>query len=106
MVNLFLPKYAPFPPISRRLKAIDVIDVLFILRGVPGHIRSDDVLIGNRERILGKQVSLHRAVPVASCGSFLSQPLCSVSRVRASAHSGDEPDSKPAAINRCARMWR
>src|SRR6187551_1138613 len=31
--------------INRRLKAIDVIDVLsdlFILRGVPGHIRSDN----------------------------------------------------------------
>ena len=33
--------------VSRRLKSIDVIDVLsdlFILRGVPGHIRSDYVL--------------------------------------------------------------
>ena len=31
--------------VSRRLKAVDVIDVLsdlFILRGIPGHIRSDD----------------------------------------------------------------
>jgi transposase InsO family protein len=31
--------------INRKLKAIDVIDVLsdlFILRGVPGHIRSDN----------------------------------------------------------------
>ena len=31
--------------VARRLKAIDVIDVLsdlFILRGVPGHIRSDN----------------------------------------------------------------
>jgi hypothetical protein len=33
--------------VARRLKAVDVIDVLsdqFILRGVPGHIRSDNVL--------------------------------------------------------------
>ena len=33
--------------IDRKLKAVDVIDVLsdlFILRGVPGHIRSDNVL--------------------------------------------------------------
>jgi hypothetical protein len=33
--------------VSRRLKAVDVIDVLpdlFILRGIPGHIRSDNVL--------------------------------------------------------------
>jgi transposase InsO family protein len=33
--------------VSRKLKAVDVIDVLsdlFILRGVPGHIRSDNVL--------------------------------------------------------------
>ena len=31
--------------VARRLKAVDVIDVLsdlFILRGVPGHIRSDN----------------------------------------------------------------
>ena len=37
--------------VSRRLKSIDVIDVLsdlFIRRGVPGHIRSDNVL--RRER--------------------------------------------------------
>ena len=40
--------------IDRRLKAIDVIDVLsdlFILRGVPEHIRSDNVLC--REAALG-----------------------------------------------------
>jgi hypothetical protein len=33
--------------VSRRLKSIDVIDVLsdlFILRGIPEHIRSDSVL--------------------------------------------------------------
>ena len=33
--------------IGRKLKAVDVIDTLsdlFILRGVPGHIRSDNVL--------------------------------------------------------------
>jgi putative transposase len=37
--------------VSRRLNATDVVDVLsdlFILRGVPGHIRSDNVL--HRER--------------------------------------------------------
>jgi hypothetical protein len=37
--------------ISRLLRSIDVIDViadLFVLRGVPGHIRSDNVL--RRER--------------------------------------------------------
>ena len=35
----------PGDPVARKLKAIDVIDVLsdlFILRGVPGHIRSDN----------------------------------------------------------------
>ena len=34
--------------VARKLKAIDVIDVLsdlFILRGVPGHIRSDNTSI-------------------------------------------------------------
>jgi putative transposase len=35
--------------VNRKLKAVDVIDVLsdlFILRGVPGLIRSDNVLCG------------------------------------------------------------
>ena len=35
----------PGDPVARKLKAIDVIDVLsdlFILRGIPGHIRSDN----------------------------------------------------------------
>lgn len=34
-------------PVERKLKAVDVIDVLsdlFILRGIPTHIRSDNVL--------------------------------------------------------------
>ena len=33
--------------VDRRLKSTDVIDILsdlFILRGVPGHVRSDNVL--------------------------------------------------------------
>ena len=30
--------------VDRKLKAIDVLSDLFILRGVPGHIRSDNVL--------------------------------------------------------------
>ena len=49
-------------PIDRKLKAIDVIDVLsglFILRGVPGHIRSDNVLRREWWASGEPEVSLH-----------------------------------------------
>jgi putative transposase len=49
--------------VSRKLKAVDVIDVLldlFILRGVPGHIRSDNVLCGEATAALGQQISARR----------------------------------------------
>ncbi|GJE53524.1 hypothetical protein GOFOIKOB_6606 [Methylobacterium tardum] len=47
--------------VARKLKAIDVIDVLsdlFILRGVPGHMRSDNVLRSEEGRLAGQQVSV------------------------------------------------
>jgi len=47
--------------VARRLKAIDVIDVLsdlFIVRGVPGHIRSDNVLHRELCRLEGQQGSV------------------------------------------------
>ena len=53
--------------VSRRLKSIDVIDVLsdlFILRGVPGHIRSDNVLSGDARALFGQQVSFAGVPPV------------------------------------------
>jgi hypothetical protein len=43
--KLFIEPGASPIRVARRLKAINVIDVLsdlFILRGVPGHIRSDN----------------------------------------------------------------
>jgi transposase InsO family protein len=46
--------------VARKLKAIDVIDVLsdlFILRGVPGHIRSDNVLRQEAGCLEGQQIS-------------------------------------------------
>ena len=55
---------------ARKLKAIDVIDVLsdlFILRGIPGHIRSDNgpefVAKAVQEWItaVGAKTALHRA---------------------------------------------
>jgi len=49
--------------IDRRLKSIDVIDVLsdlFILRGVPGHIRSDNVLCREALAAFGQQISMRR----------------------------------------------
>jgi transposase InsO family protein len=51
--------------VSRKLKAVDVIDVLsdlFILRGVPGHIQSDNVLCGEAAAALGQQISARRFV--------------------------------------------
>jgi hypothetical protein len=56
--------------VSRRLKSIDVIDVLsdlFILRGVPGHVRSDNVLSGDARALCGQQVSSAGAMPVGQC---------------------------------------
>ncbi len=49
--------------VNRKLKAVDVINVLsdlFILRGVPGHIRSDNVLCEEAAGALGQQISARR----------------------------------------------
>jgi putative transposase len=49
--------------VNRKLKAVDVIDVLsdlFILRGIPGHIRSDNVLCGEAAAAVGQQISARR----------------------------------------------
>jgi hypothetical protein len=46
--------------VARKLKAIDVIDVLsdlFILRGMPSHIRSDNVLRRESSRRDWQQIS-------------------------------------------------
>ena len=46
--------------VARKLKGADVIDVLsdlFVLRGVPGHIRSDNVLRSEERWRTGQQVS-------------------------------------------------
>ena len=54
--------------VDRKLKAIDVIDVLsdlFILRGVPGHIRSDNALRGEGERRTSQQVPVHESALAA-----------------------------------------
>ena len=53
--------------VARRLKSIDVIDVLsdlFILRGVPEHIRSDNVLSGDARALFRQQVSFAGVPPV------------------------------------------
>jgi hypothetical protein len=47
--------------VGRKLKATDVIDLLsdlFILRGVPGHIRSDNVLYRKAVGHGGPQISI------------------------------------------------
>ena len=48
--------------VDRRLNSTNVIDVLsdlFILRGVPGHIRSDNVLRQEHWHLSGQQISIH-----------------------------------------------
>jgi hypothetical protein len=48
--------------VDRRLRSTAVIDVLsdlFILRGVPGHIRSDNVLRREAGYIGRQQISVH-----------------------------------------------
>jgi hypothetical protein len=53
--------------INRKLKSIDVIDVLsnpFILRGIPGHVRSDngpEFIAKALQDWIGSQDRLHRA---------------------------------------------
>jgi hypothetical protein len=49
--------------VARKLKAADVIDVLsnlFIMRGVPQHVRSDNVLCWEAAAGSGQQVSVRR----------------------------------------------
>ena len=73
--------------IDRRLKAIDVIDVLsdlFILRGVPGHIRSDNVLCREAALGFGQQVSSRRQI--ADVGSKLIQMVSTANGI-APSHS-------------------
>ncbi|BCB18597.1 hypothetical protein OCUBac02_14910 [Bosea sp. ANAM02] len=73
--------------IDRRLKATDVIDVLsdlFILRGVPEHIRSDNVLCREGALGFGQQVSSRRQI--ADVGSKLIQMVSTVNGI-APSHS-------------------
>ena len=65
--------------VARKLKAIDVIDVLsdlFILRGVPGHIRSDNVLRSEEGRLARQQVSVreHASAVCLSSTSIQAAP--------------------------------
>jgi len=73
--------------IDRRLKAIDVIDLLsdlFILRGVPEHVRSDNVLCRDAVLGFGQQVSSRRQI--ADVGSKLIQMVSTVNGI-APSHS-------------------
>ena len=49
----------------RMLSVIDVLSDLFILRGVPGHIRSDNVLRSEARRRAGQQISVHECALAA-----------------------------------------
>ena len=58
--------------VSRKLKALDVIDVLtdlFGLRGVPGHIRSDNVLRSEEGRLARQHVSVREHAPAVCLSS-------------------------------------
>jgi len=64
--------------IGRKLKAIDVIDTLsdlFILRGVPGHIRSDNVLSAEGNGACGQSVpaTFHNLAKIAASGRLRRQ---------------------------------
>lgn len=58
--------------VARKLKAVDVIDVLsdlFIVRGVPGHIRSGNVLRSEEGRLARQQVSVREHAPAVCLSS-------------------------------------
>lgn len=58
--------------VARKLKAAEVIDVLsdlFILRGVPGHIRSDNVLCSGEGQLARQQVSVREHAPAVCLSS-------------------------------------
>lgn len=69
--------------VSRKPNSIDVIDVLtdlFILRGTPEFIRSDDVLYSERLSKLGIRSFSHRVFPMRckfASGGFCGQPALS-----------------------------
>ena len=74
-------------PARQLLKSIDVIDVLsdlFILRGVPGHVRSDNVLCREAALGFGQQVSSRRQI--ADVSSKLIQMVSTVNGI-APSHS-------------------
>ncbi|CAH1664595.1 hypothetical protein CHELA20_40444 [Hyphomicrobiales bacterium] len=73
--------------IDRKLNSTDVIDVLsdlFILHGVPGHVRSDNVLCREAALGLGQQVSSRRRC--ADVGNKLIQMVSTVNGI-APSHS-------------------
>ena len=73
--------------VGRRLRSIDVIDVLsdlFILRGVPSFIRSDNVLCREAALGFGQQVSSRRRI--ADVGGRLIQMVSTVNGI-APSHS-------------------
>ena len=58
--------------VGRKLKGADVIDVLsdlFILRGVPAHVRSDNVLRSDEGRLARQQVSVREHAPAVCLSS-------------------------------------
>lgn len=58
--------------VARKLKAHDVIDILsdlFSLRGVPSHIRSDNVLRSDEGRLARQQVSVREHAPAVCLSS-------------------------------------
>ncbi|SDA35295.1 HTH-like domain-containing protein [Methylobacterium sp. UNC378MF] len=58
--------------VARKLKGADVIDVLsdlFMLRGVPEHVRSDNVLRSEEGRLARQQVSVREHAPAVCLSS-------------------------------------
>src|SRR4051794_34717604 len=80
--------------VDRKLKAIDVIDVLsdlFILRGVPTHIRSDNVLRREGERRTGQQVSI--GLQASRSAAFAAWPAAPSRPASPARHPGQAPRS-------------
>jgi len=62
--------------VARKLKALDVIDVLsdlFSLRGVPDHIHSDNILRSEEGGLARQQVSVRKHAPAASLSTTSTQ---------------------------------
>jgi hypothetical protein len=96
--------------IDRKLNSTDVIDVLsdlFILRGVPEHIRSDNVLGQEEKRCIGKQVSMREFAP-AVVSSSIQAASTELEGLSAIANKGSSGLAVALTVlkTRCRSRWK